>query len=99
MTLPDLTNVLRPFRFHAMDDIRPAPASQGAVRTGPGFGAAIVIAAAALLFAFAMSCGDHPKGPGCKTTKDCKSPLVCAENKCVECTEDSQCSKGMHCSA
>ena len=72
-----------------MDDIRPSPR----------FGAAIVVAAAALLFAFAMSCGGHPKGPACKTDKECKSPLVCAENKCVECNEDSQCAKGMRCSA
>jgi peptidoglycan-associated lipoprotein len=55
--------------------------------------AAVVIAIAA------AACGDHPKGPGCKTDKDCKAPLVCGDNKCVECNDDSQCTGGKHCSA
>ncbi|HUJ60310.1 MAG TPA: OmpA family protein [Kofleriaceae bacterium] len=63
-------------------------------------GAALVAALALVLgFAITTSCGGGAKGPGCKTDKDCKSPLVCAENKCVECNEDSQCSGGKRCSA
>ena len=54
-----------------------------------------LVAAAALL----VACGSKPKGPGCKTDKDCKAPLVCGDNKCVECNEDSQCSGGKRCSA
>jgi peptidoglycan-associated lipoprotein len=56
----------------------------------------LVAAAAALALA---SCGGKPKGPGCKTDKDCKAPLVCGDNKCVECNEDSQCSSGKRCQA
>ncbi len=59
----------------------------------------LVASAAALVFAFAISsCGNKPKGPGCKTDKDCKAPLVCGDNKCVECNEDSQCPSGKRCS-
>jgi peptidoglycan-associated lipoprotein len=54
---------------------------------------ALVALAAIALWA----CGSKPKQPGCKTDKDCKSPLVCAQNKCVECTEDSQCPAGKSC--
>jgi peptidoglycan-associated lipoprotein len=57
-----------------------------------------VIAAIAVALAIA-ACGSKPKQPGCKTDKDCKSPLVCSQNKCVECTEDSQCPKGKSCQA
>jgi peptidoglycan-associated lipoprotein len=64
----------------------------------PRFGA-VLVAAAALVFAFAISCGDKPKAPGCKGDKDCKNGLVCAENKCVECATDAQCPKGKRCSA
>jgi peptidoglycan-associated lipoprotein len=53
----------------------------------------------ALLLAFTGGCGDKPKGPNCKVDKDCKSPLVCSSNKCVECRDDSQCSKGKKCVA
>jgi peptidoglycan-associated lipoprotein len=64
---------------------------------------ALVVTAAALLFAIALvSCGDTSKGPGCKTDKDCKDAKggkVCAANKCVECNTDDQCPKGKHCSA
>jgi peptidoglycan-associated lipoprotein len=60
---------------------------------------AVLVAAAALLLAFAISCGDKPKGPGCKVDKDCKKGLVCNHNKCVECSEDSQCPKGKKCNA
>ena len=61
---------------------------------------AVLVAACALLFGFALvaSCGDKPKAPGCKGDKDCKDGLHCAVNKCVECTEDSQCGKGKRCS-
>ena len=54
-----------------------------------------LVAAAALL----VACGSKPKGPGCKTDKDCKKPLVCGDNKCVECNEDSQCGHGKRCVA
>jgi peptidoglycan-associated lipoprotein len=52
-----------------------------------------LVAAAAMLIA----CGSKPKGPGCKTDKDCKAPLVCGDNKCVQCNEDSQCGSGKRC--
>ena len=64
----------------------------------PRFGA-VLVAAAALLFAFVIACGDKPKAPGCKGDKDCKNGLVCAANKCVECSEDAQCPKGKRCEA
>ncbi len=59
------------------------------------------VAITLMVFAFAMACGDKPKHPGCKVDKDCKSPLVCnaAENKCVECNDDSQCKGGKKCEA
>jgi peptidoglycan-associated lipoprotein len=59
------------------------------------------MAAFAFLLGFALialSCGDKPKAPGCKGDKDCKSPLHCSMNKCVECTEDAHCGKGKKCS-
>lgn len=60
--------------------------------------AAIGIAALALVLGFAAtSCGDSSKKPGCKTDKDCKNPLVCAANTCVQCTTDAQCSGGQKC--
>ena len=55
----------------------------------------VLVAAAAMLVLSA--CGSHPKGPGCKTDKDCKAPLVCGDNKCVECNNDSQCGDGKQC--
>lgn len=54
----------------------------------------LVAAAAALILS---ACGSHPKGPGCKADKDCKAPLVCGDNQCVECNDDSQCSGGKRC--
>jgi peptidoglycan-associated lipoprotein len=63
--------------------------------------AAVLVAAGALVLAFGMTgCPDKkPKDPSCKTDKDCKTGLVCADNKCVECGEDSDCPKGKRCSA
>src|SRR5262245_18454069 len=49
---------------------------------------------AILALVLAMGCGDKPKKPGCKGDKDCKNGLVCSSNKCDECRDDSQCSKG-----
>ncbi|MBS1122281.1 MAG: OmpA/MotB domain protein [Deltaproteobacteria bacterium] len=60
---------------------------------------AMLVAAVGLLIGFAISCGNPPKKPGCKADKDCKSGLVCSENKCVECAEDSQCPAGKRCDA
>jgi peptidoglycan-associated lipoprotein len=61
----------------------------------------IVLAAGALLvglaFTSGVGCGDKTKKPGCTSTKDCKPPLVCATNKCVECGEDKDCTKGKKC--
>jgi peptidoglycan-associated lipoprotein len=59
----------------------------------------LLVAATALLCALAAGCGDKPKKPGCKTDKECKAPLVCSDNKCVECRDDTQCPKGKACSA
>ena len=65
---------------------------------------AVLIAAAALVFAssMSMSCGDKSKHAGCKTDKECegnKAGTICAENTCVECNTDAQCKDGKHCSA
>ncbi len=60
---------------------------------------AVLVAAAALVFAFAISCGDKSKHAGCKTDKDCTNGLVCADNTCVECNTDAQCPSGKKCSA
>lgn len=61
----------------------------------PLFGV-VLVATAALL----VACGSHPKAPGsCNSDKDCKAPLVCSANKCVECTSDAQCGDGKKCSA
>jgi peptidoglycan-associated lipoprotein len=69
-------------------------------RSLSALGGALVVAAVALVLGFAMtSCGDSSKKPGCKTDKDCKNPLVCAANTCVECTSDAQCGSGKRCSA
>jgi peptidoglycan-associated lipoprotein len=56
-----------------------------------------LVAIAALVLA--VACSSKPKGPSCKTDKDCKAPLVCGDNKCVECNEDRQCPGGKKCSA
>lgn len=60
-----------------------------------------MVAALALLVGFATiaaSCGDTPKGPGCKSDKDCKDGNKCVGNKCVECTADADCGAGKTCS-
>jgi peptidoglycan-associated lipoprotein len=64
-----------------------------------------VLVAAACALALA-ACGSKPKHAGCQTDKDCKSPLVCMENKCVEppekkpeCERDDQCPNGQVCQA
>ena len=64
-----------------------------------------VLVTAACVLALA-ACGSKPKGPGCTTDKDCKSPLVCMANKCVEqpekkpeCERDDQCPAGQVCQA
>jgi peptidoglycan-associated lipoprotein len=69
-------------------------------RSFSAFAGAIVVAAVALVFGFAMtSCGDSSKKPGCKSDKDCKNKLVCSVNTCVECTDNAQCPAGKRCSA
>jgi len=69
-------------------------------RSLSAFGTAIGVAAVALVLGFAMtSCGDSSKKPGCKSDKDCKNPLVCAQNTCVQCTSDAQCTGGQKCQA
>lgn len=61
---------------------------------------AVVFAAFAMFVGVATaSCGDKPKGPGCKTEKDCKDGKKCVDNKCLECGEDADCGKGKRCSA
>jgi len=65
-------------------------------RLHPG---AVLAAAAVVMFAFVVACGSKPKGPGCKSDKDCKDGLVCGDNKCVECNEDAQCPTGKRCEA
>jgi len=64
-----------------------------------------VLLVSAAAFAIA-ACGSKPKGPGCHSDKDCKSPLVCQANKCVEkdvkkpeCERDDQCAPGQVCQA
>jgi len=70
------------------------------VRSLSGLGHAILVVAFALGFGLATaSCGDSSKKPGCKTDQDCKTPLVCAANTCVECTQDAQCPRGKRCNA
>lgn len=69
-------------------------------RSLSAFGTAIGVAALALVLGFAAtSCGDSSKKPGCKSDKDCKNPLVCAVNTCVQCTTDAQCTGGQKCQA
>jgi len=69
-------------------------------RSPSAFGGAILVAAVALGFGFAMtSCGDSSKKPGCKSDKDCTNNLVCASNSCVACNTDAQCGAGKQCSA
>ncbi|HUS31078.1 MAG TPA: OmpA family protein [Kofleriaceae bacterium] len=58
----------------------------------------VFVAIAVITLALAAGCGSKPKPPGCKGDNDCKKPLVCATNKCVECRDDSQCPKGKKCS-
>src|SRR5688572_18534985 len=61
---------------------------------------AFVVALLAMIFAFALGCGDKTKKPGsCKGDKDCKNGQVCDNNKCVECKTDANCPKGKRCSA
>jgi peptidoglycan-associated lipoprotein len=66
----------------------------------PRFGA-IALAAVALLFGLALSsgtgCGSKPKAGTCNSDKDCKAPLVCSSNKCVECGKDGDCGAGKKC--
>ena len=65
----------------------------------------VLVAAGAMLLCMASAtapgCGGNskPKTPVCHGPKDCKSPLVCADNKCVECGADADCPKGEHCDA
>lgn len=56
------------------------------------------IAIAAAIGVAISGCGNTPKGPGCKTDKDCATGKVCAMNRCVECATDSDCPKGKRCS-
>ncbi|HRC56539.1 MAG TPA: OmpA family protein [Kofleriaceae bacterium] len=60
---------------------------------------AMTVAAFALLLASLLAgCPDKkPKAGSCKTTKDCKSPQVCVENRCVQCGKDSDCKDGQQC--
>jgi peptidoglycan-associated lipoprotein len=58
----------------------------------------LLVAVAAMVLAFAIACSGKPKGPGCKVDKDCKAPLVCADNKCVQCRDNTQCPSGQQCS-
>jgi peptidoglycan-associated lipoprotein len=55
---------------------------------------------ALLVMLVMIGCGDKPKKPGsCNADKDCAKPLVCSENKCVQCIKDSQCPGGNKCKA
>lgn len=57
------------------------------------------VAAIMATMAFTISaCGNSPKGPGCKTDKDCSAGKVCASNRCVDCATDSDCPQGKRCS-
>jgi peptidoglycan-associated lipoprotein len=47
----------------------------------------------------AVACGSKPSSGTCHADRDCKAPLVCGENQCVECNTDAQCSDGKHCEA
>lgn len=58
-----------------------------------------MLVATIALVALLAGCGDKSKKPGCKADKDCAKGLVCANNKCVECAEDSQCPAGKRCQA
>jgi peptidoglycan-associated lipoprotein len=63
-------------------------------------GAALLAAALAIATGFTVaSCGDSSRKPGCKSNQDCKSGLVCADNRCVECSDDAQCPTGKRCAA
>lgn len=70
-------------------------------RARPRLGAVVIAAASlACCFVLAGACTDKkPKTPACKTNKDCTTPQVCVENKCVQCAADSDCPKGEHCDA
>jgi len=67
-------------------------------RAFAGLGATLAVLGLVLGLAL-TGCGDSARKPGCTTTADCKTPLVCAANTCVECTSDNQCPRGKTCSA
>jgi peptidoglycan-associated lipoprotein len=60
---------------------------------------AILVAAGALLLAFALTgCpSKKAKDPTCTGDKDCKDGQVCVDKKCQECATDSQCPDGKKC--
>jgi len=57
---------------------------------------AVLVAAAALLFAFSLGgCPNKkPKGPACDGDEDCKDGMVCINKECRACSDDSQCDGG-----
>ncbi len=61
----------------------------------------VLVAAAALLLAMALAACPKKKAkdPGCKSSDDCAEDLVCVENKCQQCSEDSHCEAGESCKA
>ncbi|HEY4238439.1 MAG TPA: OmpA family protein [Kofleriaceae bacterium] len=68
-------------------------------RASSALGPAVCALLAGAIGFAAASCGDKPKAPGCHGDKDCSAGLTCAANRCVECTNDSMCKDGKHCSA
>jgi len=61
----------------------------------------VLIAAAALLISLSLAgCPKKKaKDPGCKSNDDCAEDLVCVENKCQQCSQDSDCDSGEKCNA